>query len=365
MFGLHLHGQIISQLIGQADGSLTPLEASAQRFANVHLGALIDGGWTWFWTMLGGALVLLILSPFWLIVGAGIILVVLIASTALAFVLLNWWLPVVPPTLGAALALTFGVVYVMALARNEREHIMALFAGVVSKGVADDIWRRRDRPDDRALQLMTATVMFSDIKGFTTISEKLSEPVLADWLNDYMAVMVDIIADHGGVIEKFAGDGLTVEFGVPEPRTTEDEIDADAKAAVDCALAMAACLPELNASWQAKGLPVIGIRVGIHTGPLMVGAIGSADRWQYSIIGDTANTAARLEGYGKDDPKLAADVGECRTLISDATLQRLSNGYQTDFVGEAALKGKAQTVGVYRLLGRRVSPVEDVGTTRH
>ncbi|MDH3661196.1 MAG: CHASE2 domain-containing protein, partial [Alphaproteobacteria bacterium] len=352
MFGLHLHGQIIEQLIGLSEGDLSPLETTEQRVASPLLAAAIDGGWIWLWTILGGLIALLLPSPLWLAIGAGVCLFLLAGSTLWLFAAAGWWLPSVPPALGFALALTLAIAYVMTRARSEREDIMALFSGVVSKGVADAIWRRRDRAEDETLQLMTATVMFTDIKGFTTISESLAEPVLADWLNDYMAAMVDIVATHGGVIEKFAGDGLTIEFGVPEARESEAEIDADARSAVDCALAMALALPALNADWREKGLPTIGIRVGIHTGPLMVGVIGSADRWQYSIIGDTANTAARLESYAKDDPGLGCDVGHCRILISGATFDRLGEGFRTEFVGEASLKGKALTIDVHRVHGR-------------
>ncbi|MEM8948300.1 MAG: adenylate/guanylate cyclase domain-containing protein [Pseudomonadota bacterium] len=352
MFGLHLHGHIISQLIGLSSDALSPLETTEQRVGTPLPAAMIDGGWTWLWTSLGGLIALLLPSPIWLISGAVAGLVLLAGSSFLLFSAGGWWLPVVPPALGFVLSLTLAIAYVMTRARQEREDIMALFSGVVSKGVADAIWRQRDRDESEALQLMTATVMFTDIKGFTTISENIAEPVLADWLNDYMAVMVDIVAEHGGVIEKFAGDGLTIEFGVPEPRETEAEIDADARASVNCALAMATALPALNADWRARNLPEIGIRIGIHTGPLMVGVIGSADRWQYSIIGDTANTAARIEGYAKDDPRLGCDVGHCRILISEATFSRLGEDFVTENVGEASLKGKSLTIGVHRVHGR-------------
>ena len=352
MFGLHLHGQIVSQLIGLSDGRLSPLETTEQWVGGPLPAAVIDGGWTWLWTIFGGIIALLLPSPLSLIFGATAGLL-LLAGSAFWLFSAGWWLPLIPPVLGFVLSLTLAITYVMTRARHEREDIMALFSGVVSKGVADAIWRRRDRDENEALQLMTATVMFTDIKGFTTISESFAEPVLADWLNDYMAAMVDIVARHGGVIEKFAGDGLTIEFGVPEPRETEAEIDADARASVDCAIAMAEALPALNAAWREKNLPAIGIRIGIHTGPLMVGVIGSADRWQYSIIGDTANTASRIESYAKDDPKLGCDVDHCRILISEATFHRLGEDFVTESVGEASLKGKALTTGVHRVHGRR------------
>ena len=358
MFGVHLHGQMVSQLIGQAEGLLRPVESTAQRFGNPTLSTIFDGGWIWLWTVFGGMTVMLVTSRLWLIVGVCAAGVVLVTLSGFAFKAFNWWLPVVPAAVGFALALTFTIVYVMTRAESEREHIMTLFSGVVSKSVADAIWQRRHEDESKPLQLMTATVMFSDIKGFTTISERLSEPVLAEWLNDYISVMVDIVADYGGVIEKFAGDGLTVEFGVPEPRETEEEIDMDARSAVDCAIAMAEALPQLNAAWNEKDLPSIGIRIGIHTGPLMVGMIGSADRWQYSIVGDTANTAARLEAYAKDDPKIGCDVGHCRMLISSATFERLNDEYEAEFIEKANLKGKSEMIGVYRVLGRRTSKPE-------
>lgn len=358
MFGLHLHGQIISQLIGQAAGRLQPMEVSAQRFGSASVGSLFDGGWIWFWTLCGGLTVMICTSRLWLFVAIGVAGLILMTVNGLAFTLMNWWLPILPAMLGFALAMTLTIIYLMTRAESEREDIMALFSGVVSKRVADVIWRRRHESEDKPLQLMTATVMFSDIRGFTTISEQLPEPVLADWLNDYISVMVAIVAKYGGVIEKFAGDGLTVEFGVPEPRETEEEIDMDARAALDCALDMAKSLPELNAAWVEKGLPPIGIRIGIHTGPLMVGMIGSADRWQYSIVGDTANTAARLENYAKEDPEIGCDVGHCRILISEATWDRLDDDYDADFIGKPSLKGKSEEIGVYRVLGRRTSKSE-------
>ena len=128
---------------------------------------------------------------------------------------------------------------------------MTLFEGVVSKPLAAVLLRRQGDRQETGLpppEALTATVFFSDIKGFTTISEALPEAELAGWLNEYMSPMVTIIERYGGVIEKFAGDGLTVTFGLPAKRETTEEIAADARAAVDAALAMARVLPELNRS---------------------------------------------------------------------------------------------------------------------
>ena len=129
---------------------------------------------------------------------------------------------------------------------------MRLFSASVSGRVAR-LWKARalsgrGRPPPK---LMMATVLFSDIRAFSTISTMLPESRLATWLDLYMEPMVDLVEGHGGAIEKFSGDGLTASFGVPEPRETDAEIAADARAAVDCALAMAESLASSTAPWPS------------------------------------------------------------------------------------------------------------------
>jgi len=262
---------------------------------------------------------------------------------------------VVPALIGLLLTLALVTGYVLARETLKRARLMRLFAAYMSPQIATALWREDDEREAPVAPVeLIATVLFSDVRGFTAISEQLAEKPLLAWLNEYMSEMADLVLAHGGVIEKFAGDGLTAEFGVPEPRTDPAEIAADARAAVDCALAMSRAMVRLNRRWRARGLPEVGIRVGIHTGPLIVGNLGSAQRMQYSIIGDTANTAARLESYGKDDPRLGSDADHCRILISEATLQHLAaagpGAYRVMPVGSLVLKGKAQPVAVHRVL---------------
>ena len=355
IYGVALHGQIASQLIGQASGAARPLQSIAQLLRDPARGRLAEGAWTLLWTLAGGLAALRLRRP--LLVGlAGLLGAAgLLALTLWAFVAAGWWLPVVPPLLGLLLTLALVTGLVLARETLKRARLMRLFAAYMSPQIANALWREDDEREAPVAPVeLIATVLFSDIRGFTTISERLAEKPLLAWLNEYMAEMADLVLAHGGVIEKFAGDGLTAEFGVPEPRTTPAAIAADARAAVDCALAMSRALERLNRRWQARGLPEVGIRVGIHTGPLIVGNLGSAQRMQYSIIGDTANTAARLESYGKDDPRLGSDADHCRILISGATLQHLAatdaRAYHVMPVGSLALKGKTQPVAVHRVL---------------
>lgn len=355
--GVHLHGQMVRQLLDQASGQRRPLETSAQKLDDPLLGRLAEAGWIWLWTLPGGLSAALLASP-WLI-GAGFLAAVglLLAVSAAAFAWLGWWLPVVPPLLGYLLASLLAIAWLLMLTRAERSKALGMLAGLLSGKVAQRLFQRADTtPAGLGPEPMMATVLFSDIVGFTGISERLPEQLLAVWLNEYMSAMVALIERHGGVVEKFAGDGITAEFGVPEGHTEPEDIAADARAALDTALAMGAALAGLNRGWQARGLPAIGLRIGIHSGPLMVGAIGSDRRWQYSIIGDTANTAARLESYAKDDPALACGPGHSRILASGVTLAHAGPGYAATFVGDLALRGKAQPVPVYRVDGRGPDP---------
>lgn len=137
-----------------------------------------------------------------------------------------------------------------------------------------------------------AAVLFSDIRGFTTMSEKMS-PKKPSALRDYHERMVEVIYRNGGTVDKFIGDGIMVTFGTPQP--AED----DAARAVKCALEMQAALAAMN---QQSGMPV-SIGIGIDFGDVIAGDIGSASRLEYTVIGDTVNTASRIESATKDSGK--------------------------------------------------------------
>ena len=141
-------------------------------------------------------------------------------------------------------------------------------------------------------------------------------------------------------------------FGVPLPRTTEAEISRDALNAVNCALAMETTLMQLNDRWREQDLPTIGMRIGIFTGPLVAGSLGSVQRLEYTVVGDTVNTASRLESFDKE--LFAPDYlsRPCRIIIGEATLCRLGDQFEAQKVGEASLKGKDQKITIYCVSGR-------------
>jgi adenylate cyclase len=228
--------------------------------------------------------------------------------------------------------------------------LMQIFSRHVSKEVAEMIWQQRDQFLDNGRprsQNMTVTVFFSDLKGFTTLSEKMSPQDLIDWLNTYMESMAGLIMEHGGVVDSYAGDGIKADFGVPLPRKTEEEVRRDAANAVNCALAMQQEMRRLNDIWSEKGHPEMGIRIGLFTGPVVGGLLGSSQRLKYTTIGDTVNVASRLESYDKEVAKSSL----CRILIGDSTLKCLDGRYATEEIGEVSLKGKHEKILIHRVLG--------------
>jgi len=144
---------------------------------------------------------------------------------------------------------------------------------------------------------------------------------------------------------------------VPVARTGEAEIADDARAAARCALAMRAELERFNRAWAEKGLPAIGIRIGLYTGELISGSLGSSERMEYTVIGDTVNTASRLESFklapGESPPDALAEErdGACRILVGDSTLRLLGGQFAVSPVGKVRLKGKEEPVAVYSLIG--------------
>jgi adenylate cyclase len=191
-------------------------------------------------------------------------------------------------------------------------------------------------------------VLFLDLANFTTISEKLSPTELLNWLNEYMETMAGLVTQHGGVVDNYIGDAIKADFGIPIPRTNEEDIRQDAINAVNCALAMRSEMEKLNTVWETDGAKRVKMRVGIATGSVVAGCLGSSQRIKYTTIGDVINTAARLESYGKQVPEHVLDPF-CQITLSASTVEKLGEGYEVESVGWHQLKGKTQSVEIYAL----------------
>jgi len=345
--GVVLHGLMVSQLLRAGIEGIRPIETLTEKQEIL---------WILLWGLLGGILGLKAHSAwrFSLLGSAGVLLIGLSAYAAFLY---RWWIPLAPPALAFLLTAALVTAYVTSLAKKERALLMQIFSKHVSKEVAESLWQQREqflkngRPRSQKLVM---TAFFSDLRGFTTVSEKMDPQDLMDWLNIYMERMTGIIMAHGGIIDDFAGDGIKANFGLPLPEQSESVIRGDALSAVKSALDMEKEMHLLNAHWQEKGLPEVGMRIGIYTGPAVAGALGSFQRMKYTTIGDTINIASRLESYDKDLGKDAL----CRILIGESTLRYLGPEFRTERIGEVSLKGKEEKITIHRVLGEDGLPPE-------
>jgi adenylate cyclase len=341
--GVTIHAQATSQLLRMAlDGvpALRDLPVGAELLALWLAGT-------------AGSLAGLVLRGILPFAAAAAMGVAVIGTVWLAALHAWIWLPIAAPALVWLAALSLVTAYLSRLERAERAMLMRLFSSHLSEPVANDIWRQRasflegGRPKP---QRLTATVLFSDIAGFSTISERIEPEVLTAWLDFYLDTMSRTVLDHQGIVLRFIGDAILAVFGVPVPRTSEAEMDRDAGNAVRCALAMARALAVINERCRRDGLPPIAIRVGIHTGTMVAGSMGTADHLEYSLVGDSVNTAARLEALSKQISGLEGD-GSCPILIGEATWKRLGGRFAGRPVGTLPLKGKVEPVSVYQVTG--------------
>lgn len=346
--GVRLQAYMVDQILRFALDGHSPMK---------FLNRIQEGGWILLWSLFGGVMGL------WAgsagksaVAGSGGVILILAAGFS-AF-MRQWWIPVVPPAVAYLLSGVLTTAYVSSRERKDRTLLMQLFSKHVSREVAEMIWQERERilrhgrPLSRKL---TITSFFSDLRGFTSVSEKMDPQGVMDWLNSYMGTMTQVIMDHGGVVDDYAGDGIKANFGAPLPRLDEPAVAQDAVNAVRCALAMDKEMSRLNHFWQEKGLPSLGMRIGIYTGPAVAGPLGSSERMKYTTVGDTVNTASRLESY---DKALAKEL-TCRILVGESTMRYLGNRFKTERIGEVELKGKEGKRAVYRVLGEITAGSDD------
>lgn len=351
-FGTVVHAHIVSQLLRAGLEGHRPMATPTDKQ---------EAAWILLWAMLGAALGLWVRSPwnFALLATCGL---VVLALTVYAAFLSGWWITLAPPALAWLISAALVTAYMSNQEKHQRAVLMQLFSRHVSPEVADIIWQQRDQFLDGGRlrsQKLTATVLFVDLKGFTSVAEKMDPQALMDWLNTCIDTMAQQVIAHGGVIDDYAGDSIKVNFGVPLARKTEAEIQRDAISAVNCALAMEEALTRLNARLEEQNLPHIGMRIGIYTGPVVAGSLGSAQRLKFTTVGDTVNTASRLESLDKDvgDPGYSSDP--CRILIGESTWRCLDRQFHTQLVSQISLKGKDEKITVYRVLGRKEPVAHD------
>lgn len=338
MPGVVVHAQMVSQLLDAATGDRALLR---------YWPDWQEAAWIVLWALIGGSAAWSFHRPAVLMIcGGGIIA----SLTTCCWLLLmdGTWVPVVTPVLATAITGGIVVTYRAQEAQRQQQTVMRLLGQNTSPEVAKALWRDRDRllkSGKLPGQKLTATVLFTDLCNFSTIAEQIPPEALFECLNEYLGEMTHAVFSHGGTINKFTGDGLMALFGVPVARTVATEIARDAANAVDCALAMAAALDALNQRWQGGDRPHLQMRVGIFTGPIVVGSLGGKERLEYGAIGDSVNIASRLESCEKDRQPC-----DCRILVGATTAVHLQGTYRLECWGPIALKGRRSTLDIYRVL---------------
>jgi adenylate cyclase len=216
----------------------------------------------------------------------------------------------------------------------ERERVRDLFARFVPEAVVDEVLARSD-----GLRLggerKVVTVMFSDLRGFTAYSEKHTPEQVIDVLNAYLTVMSDVIHEHGGTLVAYMGDGIMAVFGAPA-----DQPDHADRALAAAEQMTGPALEDFNAMLRERGDEPFQIGIGLNSGPVMAGNVGSQRRMEYSTIGDTTNTAARLESMTK---------GTGHSIFMSDSVREMHTQSRDDLVlvAEMSVRGKDAPVTVW------------------
>ena len=272
--------------------------------------------------------------PFGAAAGGAILLALAYAAGATYAFSQGLWLELVQPMLSIGIALFVGTAYRYFVEDAEKRKVARLFGRYVSKDVYDQLMANPGLAELGG-QRREMTVLFSDIRGFTSLTEKGSPEEIVAQLNQYFGRMVEVVFRHGGTVDKFVGDMVMALFGAPvvDPRHADH--------AVAAAVEMVDQLRQLNAEWSSQGKATLDIGIGLNSGDMIAGNIGSSSIMSYTVIGDNVNLGSRLESLNKE-------YGT-RIIMSDATRIRLTTEHTTRPLGSVVVKGKTKPVDIFEI----------------
>jgi adenylate cyclase len=321
--GVEIHANIIYNILTQNFIAQQPRSIS---IVVMLIFAMIAGVITMIWSPWLGILFVLSLSGGYLVLATWI------------FAERSTWIPVLQPMLSFGIAFISVMVYRFLSEERQKQLIKGMFVHYASELIVNELIQ-----DPSKLKLggdrKHATAFFSDIKDFTTVSEKLSPEQLITQLNEYLSAMTDIVLEYGGYLDKYEGDAVVAVFGVPVDQT--DHAERACLAALD----MQKALIGLRKKWMAEKRPAFEARIGLNTGEMIAGNIGGKNRFDYTVIGDSVNLASRLEGANKMYGTKIMIGEETYKLAKAKIIAR-----ELDFL---RVKGKSRPVRVYELLARR------------
>lgn len=325
MPGTVVHAHLLSGLL---DGRVRVLPADA---------VLIEAAWL---LIVGGALL------WWLprlrlrraVLVTTAVLALLLAGQMLAWQQLAWALPLAGPLALPVLLLALHGLLIYQAASGARHHLQRLFGQYVPPELVVQMARAPERYTMRSRQA-ELTVLFADVRGFTTLAEKMPPDELSAMMNLMFSRLTDTIRAHRGTLDKYIGDCVMAFWGAPL-----DDPD-HARHAVDAALAMRAQLPALHEEFRARGWPALDIGIGVDTGLVVVGDMGSRHRLSYTVLGDTVNRAARLQDL--------ASKQRLGLVVGDATRQAVGDGHCFIPLGPVALRGRDNALPAWQPLPQR------------
>jgi len=283
-------------------------------------------------TALGVIAVVFRVSGFWATLAVPFLFALLNGGIAAAAFMHGWWADPVLPFTALAGAFGLAVAYSYATEGQQKKAIRHMFGHYLSESVIGHLLA-----DPHRLQLggerRRLTLFFSDLAGFTTLSERLEPEAVVSLLNQYLSVMTEIILEEAGTVDKFEGDAIMAFWGAP--------LDQPFQAVSACrtALRQQAAMEILNGGFADQNLPKLSMRIGIHTGEAVVGNLGSEKRFDFTVIGDTVNLASRLESLNK--------LYGTEILVSETTVQGCGDAVLFMEIDRVAVKGRTAPITVY------------------
>ncbi len=357
-----LEGKIVlvgSTIVEHQDYHPTPFREGAgvevtEQIPGVEIHAsavatLLAGDWIRFiprpfqyaWIFLIGLLTVLAAGRVRGIMGAGLTLLLIAGAAGAAYALFIFqgaWLWAVAPALSSGVAYAGTTMALYVLEEAEKARIRGMFQQYVAESVVDELIR-----NPALLQLggeeRVLSVLFSDVAGFSGVSEVLTPTQLVELLNEYLTAMSDIVMEEGGIIDKYQGDALMAEFGAPVPMADH------AVKACQAALRMDRELARLREKWEAEGKPLLEARIGINTGQMLLGNLGSRRIMDYTVMGDQVNLASRLEGTNK--------LYGTTIMVSEFTWTDVKGEMLGRELDRIRVKGKEEPVTIHEILGAR------------
>jgi len=285
---------------------------------------------------IGLGIIISYFSPLWSIILALVFAAGHVVVSSIIFFETNVWIDIITPV--ATIFITFSSIYLYRYMTEEKNKrfIRTTFSHFVTKSVVDELLAN---PDKIKLggEKKDCTVMFSDVAGFTTISEQLTPEALVRLLNDYLTEMTNIVFRYDGMLDKYEGDAIMAVFGAPVSHGN------DAYNACISALEMQEQLERMRSMWRKQGKPELYARIGINSGPMVVGNMGSETRFDYTVMGDPVNLGARLEPANKE---YGTSI-----MIGEETMKTAGDRIITRKLDLLRVKGRMEPVDVYELVG--------------